>query len=209
MDIPASDSHLREIFLQLFSHPLGKGRDKHPFIKFRPLADLLQQVVHLVLYRTHLDRRIQESCRTYYLLDNETFGLFKFIFCRGRTDEHLLTCDFLEFVELQRAVVCSRRETESIFYKDRLSRMVSSVHRSDLRQGDMALVDECDEVLWEIIYQAERAHAFASAVEISRIVLDSRTISHLLDEFEIIFHALLQSFGFQMLAYAPEVFALG
>ena len=73
----------------------------------------------------------------------------------------------------------------------------------------MTLIDERDEVLREVVYKAERPHALASAVEISRIVLNARAVAHLLYELEVIFHSLLQSLGFQVLSYALEVFALG
>ena len=73
----------------------------------------------------------------------------------------------------------------------------------------MAFIDECDEVLREIVYQAERPHAFAASVEVAGVVLYAGTISHLLDEFKVIFHSLLQPLRLQMLADAPEIFALG
>ena len=87
--------------------------------------------------------------------------------------------------------------------------MVATVHRPDLRQCHMALINECYEILRKIIYKTERAHTLRPAVKITRIILDSRTISHLLDELQVILHPLLQTLCFQMLAYLIEILALG
>ena len=87
--------------------------------------------------------------------------------------------------------------------------MVATVHRSDLRQCNMAFVDEAYEILREIVYQTERPHALRASVEIARIVLDARAVAHLLYEFQVIFYSLLQSLGFQVFAYILEILALG
>ena len=72
----------------------------------------------------------------------------------------------------------------------------------------MALIDECDEILREIIDETERSHTLCPSVEISGIILDTRAISHFLDELEIVFHPLFQTLGFQVLAYFMEILAL-
>ena len=167
MDIPASYSHPGEILLQLLCHPLGERRHEHSFVFLRPYSDLLQKVVHLILYRTDLDRRVQEACRPYDLLDDESFRLLQLIVRRGCADEYLLSCNGLEFVEFQRTVVCGGREAESVLDEDGFARMVAAVHGPDLRDCHMALINECDEIFREIVYQAERTHAFLSAVKIS------------------------------------------
>ena len=86
--------------------------------------------------------------------------------------------------------------------------MVAAVHRPDLRQGDMALVYECDEIIREIVDEAERPFSGGAAVKISGIVLDTRTIAHLLDHLEVIFHPLLESLCLKRLAYALEILHL-
>ena len=78
--------------------------------------------------------------------------------------------------------------------------MVSSVHSPDLRYGHVALINEGDIVLREIVNQAERSHPFAAPVEIARIILDSGTIAHFLNHLQIVFHPLFQPLGFQALA---------
>ena len=208
MDVSASHSHVGEISLEFLCHSLGQGSDQYSLVQFLPLSDLLQQVVDLVLCRSYLDRRIKQSCRTNHLLDNESLRFLQLIIRRSRADIYCLPSDGFEFIELQRSVICSCRQSESIFHEHGLPGLVTAVHSAYLRNRNVALVNECDEILREIVYQTERSHALAPAVEISRIVLDSRAVSHLLYELKIILDSLLQSLGLQMLAYALEILAL-
>ena len=78
--------------------------------------------------------------------------------------------------------------------------MVASVHSPHLRQGHVALVYESNEVLGEIIQQAERPFTLLAAVEITGVILDSGAIPHLLDHLQIVLHPLLETLGFQALA---------
>ena len=209
MDVPASYAHLREILLKFLGHPLCKGRDKDTFVKFRPLADLLKKIVHLMFDRTHLDRRVKKTGRPYNLFNHKAFRFFKLIFGRGRADKDLLAGDLLELVELERPVVCCGRKSESVFDQHRLAGMVAAVHGPDLRKSHMAFVDEGNEILRKIVDQAERSHALATTVEITGIVLYSGTITHFLYELEIIFHPLFQPLGFEVLSDFLEISALG
>ena len=152
MDITATDSHLGEIFLEFFSHPLGESRHKHTLVELFPLADFFKKVIDLILCRAHFDRRIKEAGRTDNLLYHKSFRLFKFIIGWSRADKDLLCRYSLELLELQRPVVHCGRKTEAIFHKHGLARMVTPVHCPDLRKSHMALIDEGDEILREIIY---------------------------------------------------------
>ena len=201
MDVAATNAHFCEIFLQLLGHPFGKSGNKHPFVHFGPFADFLKQVIHLIFHRTNLNRRVKQSGRPYNLLNHKAFRLLKLVVCRSCAHKYLLSCNLLEFIEFQRPVVRCSRESEPIVNQYALPRMVTTVHGTNLRQGNMALVDECNEILGEIVNQAERPHPFLPSVEISGIILDSGAITHFLDELEIIFHPLLQPLGFQCFTY--------
>ena len=209
MDVAATNAHFCEIFLQLLGHPFGKSGNKHPFVHFGPFADFLKQVIHLIFHRTNLNRRVKQSGRPYNLLNHKAFRLLKLVVCRSCAHKYLLSCNLLEFIEFQRSVVRCGRESEPIVNQYALPRMVTTVHGTDLRQGNMALVDECNEILGEIVNQAERPHPFLPSVEIPGIILDSGAITHFLDELEIIFHPLLQSLSLQCLTYGIEIFHLG
>ena len=105
VDIAASHSHICEISLQFLGHTFGERGHEDSFVQLCTFAYLLQEVVHLIFRRAHLDRWIKKSCRTHHLLHNETFRLLELIICRCCADEHSLTYDLLEFLELQRPVV--------------------------------------------------------------------------------------------------------
>ena len=117
MDIAAAHSHLSEILIQLLCHSLSESSHKHALIQFFSLADLLQKVIHLVLGRTNLDRRIKKTGRTHNLLNHKAFRLLKLVICRGRAHEHLLACDGLELIKLERSVISCSRQTETIVHK--------------------------------------------------------------------------------------------
>ena len=205
MDVPDPNTDPVEIVCQLLGHPLGEGCDKDPLVILRPLADLFHQVVHLVFRRSNLNRRIQKPGRTYNLLYHKTFRAIQLIIGRSGADIYLLPGDLVELVELQRAVVRRGREPEAIFNQNRLAGVVTSVHGPYLGDGDVALVDESDKVVREVVDQAERPLSWLAAVQIPGVVLDPGAVSHLLDHLKIVLNPLLQAFGFQSLANVVEV----
>ncbi len=83
--------------------------------------------------------------------------------------------------------------------------MVASVHSADLGEGYMALINEGDEILREVVYQAERPLAGLAAVKVAGVVLYARAVSHLLYHFKVVLYTLLQSLGFDGLAYILEI----
>ena len=80
MDIAAADSTFSEIVVEFLRHALGQSRDQNPFIYFGAFSDFLQKVVHLVVCRANLDRRVQQSCRPHNLLYYKSFRFFQFVF---------------------------------------------------------------------------------------------------------------------------------
>ena len=83
--------------------------------------------------------------------------------------------------------------------------MVASEHGVDLRQRDVRLVDEGDEVFREIVDQAERALSGLTAVEIAAIVFDSGAVAEFFEHLDIVLDPLLDALGFEHLALALEV----
>ena len=205
MDVAHADVNLVKVVGQFLGHPLGQGRDQNPLVPLRPLSDLFDKVVNLILRRTHLNRRVQQSGRPYNLLYHKAVGAFQLIVGRGGADIDLLTGNRVELIEGQRSVVRGSRKSETIFNKDRLSRVVAAVHRPDLRDGDVALVDEGDEVLREVVDQAERPLARLATVQIAGVVLDAGAVPHLLDHLTVVLDTLLQALGLQPLANLVEV----
>ena len=91
--------------------------------------------------RAHLDQRIDQPGRAHHLLDHLPGVLVLVVGGRGR-DEDRLRHQLLELVEAQRPVVQRRRQAEAVVDQVLLARAVALVHAADLRNGDVALVDE-------------------------------------------------------------------
>jgi hypothetical protein len=63
----------------------------------------------------------------------------------------------------------------------------------NLRDGDVALVDDEQEVLGEIVEQAEGAGAGFAPVEVTAVVFDARAVADLLDHLHVVGHAFLDA----------------
>ena len=73
MHIAHAYPHLLEIVGQVFRHTLREGGHQHPFALPFAQANLVQQIIHLTLYGTNLQHRIQQSRGPNHLLYHHTF----------------------------------------------------------------------------------------------------------------------------------------
>ncbi len=80
MDVPCPDAYLLEIAVQLLRHALGERGHEDSLVHFRPLPYFFEQVVHLVLCRPDLYRRIQQAGRPYDLFHHQSLALLELIF---------------------------------------------------------------------------------------------------------------------------------
>ena len=208
VDVSAAHLPFCQEFLQFLCHALGEGGDQNPFVLLGAQLYLLHQVVDLILGRAHIYRRIQQAGGTHHLLDYQALALLQFVVARSRADEDPLSQDMLELVEFQGAVVRSSGEAESVFDQHLFSGAVASVHGPHLRQCDVALVDEGDEVLRKIVYEAEWPLSCAPPVEVPGIILDAGTVAQFLDHLHVVFDPFLEAVGLVLLPYGAEIFAL-
>ena len=72
----------------------------------------------------------------------------------------------------------------------------------------MALVYEGDEILWEIVEQAERSLAGLAPVKIAGIVLYAGAVAHLLYHLQVVLYSLLEPLCLKPLAYVVEIVKL-
>src|SRR6185369_5452529 len=86
-----------------------------------------------------------------------------------------------------------------------LARTVATVHPADLRNGDMAFVDEKQKVAWKVTEQSRRRLSGLAAGKMPRIVFDPGTEAHFLEQFEIVEGPLLEALRFEQLAFIPEL----
>ena len=86
-----------------------------------------------------------------------------------------------------------------------LARAVAFVHAADLRHGDVALVDDAEEVLGEVVDERVGRLAGRAAVDVARVVLDAGAEAHRLHHLQVVVRAHLQALRFQQLALFLEL----
>ncbi len=145
----------------------------------------------------NFDLGIDKPGGTDQLLDHQPIGLLELVVAGGRRNIYRLIDQPLPFLEVQRPVVERGREPEAELDQSPLARSVAAVHPAELRDGDVALVDEHQVVVREIIQQRGRRLSRRAAGQMARIVLDSGAESHLGQQFQIVQRALLQALSFE------------
>ena len=117
---------------------------------------------------------VDQPGRADHLLDEHAAGALQLPACGRGRDEDGLRPHHLPLVELERAIVDAGRQAEAELGQRALALIVALVHAADLRHGDVALVDEQDRVLGDVLEQGRRRLAGRPAGQVARIVLDAR-----------------------------------
>ena len=121
-----------------------------------------------------------------------------------RRDEDDLAHALLPLLEIQRPVVERRRQAEAIGHQHLLARAVAVVHAADLRHGLMALVDDDQRVLRQVVEQRRRRIAGLAAGQVPRVVLDAVAVADLVDHLEIEHRALVQPLRLEQAPFCFE-----
>ncbi len=182
---------LGHIVVELFGHTLCQRGHQHSLLTLDAKLYLLHQIVDLVERRSDLYYRVEQTGGADKLFYHHALALLKLIVGRGGADIHYLFRKRLELLEFQWAVVESRRQSETVFHKIHLSRHIAAIHRPDLWHRHMALVNDGEEIVREIIKQAERTHARLTAVKITAVVLDAGAVSHLAHHLHVVGDTLI------------------
>ena len=132
---------LVEILGEVLGHALGQRRDQHALAALHAHLDLRQHVVDLRAHRPQLDLRVDEPGRAHELLDDLS-GALQLVRPGRRRDEDHLRRELLPLVEAQRPVVERRRQAEAVLDQRLLARAIAAVHRADLRDRLVTLVDD-------------------------------------------------------------------
>ena len=188
----------------LLRHPFRQRRHEHALATLLEDLYLVQQVVDLVLARSHLYLWIQQARRTDHLFHHDALGLLQLEVGRRRTHVDHLVYLLLELLEAQRTVVEGGGQTETVLHEVLLAAAVAAVHTVDLRHAHVTLVDEEQIVVWEEVEQAVGPFARLAAVEVAAVVLDARTVPQLLDHLHIVLHALLDPLRLDAVAQLLE-----
>ena len=109
----------------------------------------------------------------------------------------------------ERTVVHTGGQAEAVFGQRRLAAEVAAIHRPELADGDVALVDEDQGVVGQIFEQGGRRLAGLAAGEIARIVLDAGAAAGRLHHLEIEGGALFEALGLEIAAGAVQLLQAG
>ena len=173
-----ADACPRQVIREILRHLLGQSSDQHLVSVLDRLPDLADQVVDLPVDRPHIDLRVQKPRRPDDLLRPQKLVL-ALVRPRRRAHEKHLVDMFLKFPEIQRPVVQRRGQPEAVLHQRQLPRPVAVVHRADLRDRHVRLVDDDQEVLREEIHQRQRRIPRSAKIQMPRIILDPAAESRL------------------------------
>ena len=132
MKIFYTDSYFTHIICQIFCHALCQRCDKDFILLTDLFVHFTDQIINLSFYRSHFNFRIKKSCRTDYLFCSKKFMIL-LIFSRCRRYKHHLIDLTFKLIKVKWTVILRRWQAESIIYQCLLSRLVSVIHSTNLR----------------------------------------------------------------------------
>ena len=157
---------------KVLRHFLCKSCYQYTLISCGSLVYLREEVVHLSCCGLDDYLRVNKSRRTYNLF-NYSIGLFTLYLSRSSADVDSLMDVVIEFIEIQRTVVHSAGQTETVVHKGSLSCTVACIHCSYLRQSYMALVNDEEKVLGEMVHKGLGSASRRSACKDTGVILNA------------------------------------
>ena len=171
VEVAGPDLFVGKELTEFLGQLLRERGDENTVAPGNRLLHLRDHVIGLAFNGPDLDLRVDKPGGPDDLLDCVA-ALFELILARRCRDEDDLPHILLELVELQRPVVVRAREPEAVVDERLLARLIAIVHPVELRDHLVALVDDHQEVVREIVEQAVGLLAGFSPVEVPRVVLD-------------------------------------
>ncbi len=203
VQVPHPQALLEEVLGEVLGHLLGQRRDEDAVAHDHPGVDHLDEVVDLPLRRPDDDLGVDEARGPHDLLDH-LLAVLQLVRRWGGRQEHALIDPAEHLFELQRSVVAGARQAEAVLDEDVFARAIPHELAVELRNGDVALVDDQEEVLRKVVEQGERRLAWATAVDVHRVVLDAVAVADLLDHLQVVLRAHAQALCFEQLALFLE-----
>ena len=167
MYVVAAYSVLEHVFVKFLGHAFGQGGYKHTLVALGAYGNLFQKVINLVLAGTDLNLRVKQAGWTDHLVHYNALALFKFVICRRGAYVYCLSRKFFELFKLERTVVQSSGQTESVLYQVFLAGAVTAVHGMQLGYAHVTLVNYHQEIFGKEIQQAVGTGAGSAAVKIA------------------------------------------
>ena len=196
MDVGRVDAVLEQEGGEFFGHALGEGGDQRALVALQAEADFLHQVVNGIVRVAHLYLGVQQPRGADHLFDHDTFALVEFVVGWRSTDINGLGRHLAKLIKGQRAVVQGSGQAEAVVHKSRLARAVAAVHRANLGNAHVALVDDHQEILGEEVQQTVGTRAWLAAIKIARVVLNAAAMAQFANHLNVVGDALVEAFGF-------------
>ncbi len=155
MKVTNAQAELVVVAGQVLGHLFCQRRDEDALVPGGPGPDLGHEVVDLAADGPDLELRVGQPRRADDLFDHPAGRSLQLVDPRRRRDVEGLTDAALELVEVERAVVEGRGQSEAVVDEGQLARAVARVHPADLGHGDVGLVDDGQEILGEVVEQGE------------------------------------------------------
>ena len=152
-----------------------------------------------------IDRRIDEAGGADHLLGEDAAGLLHLPGAGRGRDADGLRAHRVPLLEAQRPVVDAGGQAEAVFGQRRLAVEVAAEHAADLRDGDVALVDEDQRIVGQVFEQGGRRLAGLAAGEVARIVLDAGAGAGGHHHLDVEHGALLEALGLEQAAGGVEL----
>ena len=180
------DAQLEQVVGEVLGHLLGQRRDQDALVLLGPELDLVHQVVDLALGRLDDDLGVDQPGRPDDLLDDVVLDPGQLVGTRRRRQVDRLPGALEELLPLQRPVVHRAGQPEAVVDQRPLAGHVALVHRADLRDRHVRLVEDEQEVLGEVVEQRVRRGALRPAVDVPRVVLDAGAEADLAHHLEVV-----------------------
>ena len=187
------DPEVGEVLRQLLRQPFRQGGDEHPLIPLNAGIDLIDEVIDLILGRANLYPRVEETRRADQLLDDDAVALLQLIVARRGGDVDHVALHLLKLIEAERTIVDRRREAEAVGDEVLLPLPVAAIHPPHLGDRDVALVDDHQVVLGEVVEEAVGPLARLAPIEVAGVILDTGAVAELLQHGEVIGDPLVES----------------
>jgi len=138
-------------------------------------------------------------------LFDHLLGVVQLVVAGGRADVQQPLGFLLELLEGQRAVVVGGRQPKAVFDQRVLPGFVARELALYLREGDVGLVDDTEEVVGEVVQQGVGGLARLAVRQMNRVVLDARTVAGLLEHLDVERRALFDPLGGHEVALSLKV----
>ena len=185
MEIPSPHPHLQQVVGQVLGHLLGERGNQHPLLHFDTLLDLIEQIVDLALGGLDDDLGVHQPGGADDLFD-DLAGVLQLPTARRRRQQDRLVGSLEPFVEPEGPIVHGREEPESMLDENLLATSVALVLAVKLWDGHMALVENHEEVVREVVHQGVRRLSRLPPVQVSRVILDAVAVTELPHHLEVV-----------------------